>query len=379
LNGNLSIKSTLTVVIFLFSLIICAHITGAALTGPVSLEAKPGYLVPDGLLYPHLQNPGYILVVDKFSQKAYLYQSGNVDNPFKVYPCSTGENRGAKSKKNDKKTPEGVYFITNSFKEKDLSSIYGVRAFPIDYPNPRDRKLGRKGYGIWIHGTNESLKSRDTNGCIVFSNKDIVELAEYIGKKHTPVIITQKIKFVEGKELRKEGLELKKFIMDWVEAWQEGPIDLYMSFYREDFTASGKSWHQWRAYKKRLSEKYGTIDIRIDNLQILRENGIALAKFGQTYKADGFFSVGQKRLYLHKEGHEWKIIDEFFERGKEFVQLRASPKARERENLFAIKSLISKWQKAWQDKELQRYMACYAEDFFPLDLTVRDGKGTNPR
>ncbi len=371
MNRDLLIKSSLLTIKLLLLLIISPHITGAALTRPVPLDGKVKDLVPDSVLYFPFQNPGYILLVEKSTQKAYLYKAVNVDHPLNVYPCSTGENRGPKSDRNDKKTPEGIYFVTNLFKEKDLSSIYGARAFPIDYPNPRDHKLGRKGYGIWIHGTNEILKPWDTNGCIVFTNKDILELSRYIGEKHTSVIITQKINFIEKKEHQKEGVELKRLIMDWLEAWSRGNIDSYMSFYCKDFTAKGKNWYQWQAYKKRLSEKYGKIDIKINKLQILRENGITLAKFDQVYKANGFFSVGEKKLYLQKKGPNWKITDEFFNKKKELIQEAPLRLKREKE-LLAIEGLISGWQNAWQEKDLQRYMASYSEDFFSLGL---DRKG----
>jgi murein L,D-transpeptidase YafK len=371
LNRDLLIKfGLLTIKLFLL-LIIYPHITGAALTRPVALGEKAKGLIPDSLLSMPLQNPGYILLIEKSTQKAYLYQVINLDCPVKVYPCSTGENKGPKSDKDDKKTPEGIYFVTNSFKEKELSSIYGAWAFPIDYPTPRDLKLGRKGYGIWIHGTNESLKPWDTNGCIVFNNKDILELSRYLGERHTPIIITQRINFIEKKKLQQEREEFKGFIMDWLEAWGGGNIDSYMSFYCKEFTAKGKNWYQYLAYKRRLSKKYGKIDIKIDNLQILKENGIALAKFGQVYKANGFFSVGEKRLYLEKKDAEWKIIDEFFKKKKELVR-EAPLKLKREEELLAIKRLISNWQKVWQEKDLQKYIDSYSEDFSSLGL---DRKG----
>ncbi len=366
-------KSTSLAIKLFLLLVIYPQITGDALTKPVALGAEARDLVPDSLLYFPLQNPQRFLLVEKSTQKAYLYQPNNIDYPLKVYPCSTGENKGPKFIKDDKRTPEGVYFVTNLFKEKDLSSIYGPRAFAIDYPSPRDRKLGRNGYGIWIHGTNESLKPRDTNGCIVFRNEDIIELSGYVGEKHVPIIITQRINFIEKKELQRERAELKKFIMDWLESWSGGHIDLYMSFYYKEFTSKGKNWHQWRAYKRLLSEQYGKTDIKIDNLQILKENGIVLARFDQVYKANGFFSVGEKRLYLQRKSTEWKIIDEFFKRKKEFVR-KAPPRLRREEESLTIKGLISNWQKAWQGKDLQRYMASYSEEFFSLGLDKKGWK-----
>jgi len=364
-------KSALLGIKLLLLLALFPQIAGAALTKPVALGAKVKDLVPDPLLYFSLKSPHYVLLVEKSTQKAYLYQSSNLDRPPRVYSCSTGENAGPKFDRDDKRTPEGVYFITNSFKQKDLAPIYGAAAFPIDYPSPRDRTLGRKGYGIWIHGTNQTLKPRDTNGCIVFRNEDIIELSAYLSERHTPVIITQRINFVEKKELQKQRAELKGFIMGWLEAWREGNIDLYMSCYPKEFKAGGKNWHQWRAHKRRLTRKYGKMDITVDNLEILRENGTALAKFDQVYRANGFFSVGEKRLYLQKKSPEWGIVNEFFKKRKQYAK-KAPSRPRREEEILSIKRLISNWQRAWQEKDLERYMAHYSEDFLSLGL---DRKG----
>lgn len=356
---------------FLVAFIALTHTAGASITGPVSLGNQAKGLIPDSFLYFSPRNPGQVLLVEKASQRAYLYQSTNLAHPFRTYPCSTGENSGPKSARNDKRTPEGIYYVTNSFKERELASIYGVRAFPIDYPSPLDQELGRMGYGIWIHGTNEPLKPRDTNGCVVFKNKDILELSRYIHERQTPIIITQKIRFVEEERLQREGEELKKLVMEWLESWRESHVERYMSFYGKDFVAQGKNWHQWRAHKKRLSEKYGKIDIRIDDLQILRENGVVLARFTQAYKANGFFSNGVKRLYLLKKSPEWKITYEFFTRKKVLAGKLPVDVARKME-LSSIERLISRWQEAWQKKDLEGYMAAYAEDFTSSGLD-RDG------
>jgi len=338
------------------------HAAGVATAEPAPLGPETGKPVPDSLVYLSPQNQGYILLVEKAHQKAYLYDKQNPDGPLKVYPCSTGENKGPKQRRNDKRTPEGVYFITNSFERKDLTPVYGDRAFPLDYPNVRDRKLGRRGYGIWIHGTNEVLKPRDTNGCIVFSNEGIRDLAGYIGKRHTPVIITQEINFIEKQQLLRDRAQIKSLVDNWTHAWKGGHTDRYISFYAEDFTAQGKTRLQWRAYKKRLSANYGAVDITIDNLQILREGGIALATFDQTYRADKFCSFGEKRLYLQQRSPQWKIVDEFFKR-------KDRPPRPPQQDLAAIKQMIATWQQAWEKKDLTRYMACYTDDFTAGGLT----------
>jgi len=339
--------------------------------GPVPLGNHAKGLIPDPFLYLSPHNPGQALLVEKASQKAYLYRSTDLAHPFRTYPCSTGERTGPKSARNDKRTPEGIYYVTNSFKEQELASRYGVRAFPIDYPNPMDRELGRMGYGIWIHGANEPLKPRDTNGCVVFRNEDILDLSRYIHEGQTPIIITQKINFVEEERLQREGAELKRLVIEWLKSWKESRVEGYMSFYGKDFVSQGKDWHQWRAHKKRLSEKYGGIDIRIDGLQILRENGVVLARFMQTYRADRFFSNGVKRLYLMKKSPEWKITYEFFTKKTELAAKVSAEVARKRE-APSIERFITGWQEAWQEKDLEGYMAAYAEDFFSGGLD-RDG------
>ena len=362
--------STLSIILLLF-LPIFPHIPRTAQTDSAPIEARGQDLVPDSMIYFSPENTEYALLVEKRTQRAYLYSSFEPGHPLKTYPCSTGENRGPKCEKDDKKTPEGIYFITNSFKEKGLPPIYGVRAFPIDYPNPLDRKLGRKGYGIWIHGSNQPITPHNTNGCVVFRNKDLLELSEYLCERRTPITITQEIKFIKKEELQREREALKRFILQWLEAWKKGQIDRYMSFYWKGFKAGNKDWHQWRAHNRMLSERYGAIDIRVENLQILRENGVVLARFDQTYSANGFFSAGKKRLYLQKISPEWKITDEFFIKVKEIALTAPATFQREQE-VALIKDIIFTWQKAWQEKNLQEYLAIYSDDFYSSGLN-KDG------
>ena len=107
-------KLTLLGIKLFLVLAIYPQVTGAALTKPVALGVEAKDLVPDSMVYFSLQNPQYVLLVEKSTQKAYLYQTSNVEHPVKVYSCSTGENDGPKRQKDDKRTPEGIYFVTNS-------------------------------------------------------------------------------------------------------------------------------------------------------------------------------------------------------------------------------------------------------------------------
>ncbi|MFC1820421.1 L,D-transpeptidase family protein [Thermodesulfobacteriota bacterium] len=331
-----------------------------ASANPVKQPIIKQKLVPSIFLEWGKGNPDYTVLVDKSKQNVILYSSDNLFTPEKVYKCSTGENDGPKSKKNDRKTPEGIYFFTNSVEEKYLSPIYGKRALPINYPNIIDKKEGRKGYGIWFHGTNKPLEPRDTNGCIVLDNKDIEELATRVKLFDTPIIISSRIELVPLAELEKEAGELRKIIENWRSAWQDKDIEKYMSFYNRRFTAVGKNWRQWKGYKSRLAEKYNRINVQIDNLRLLENDGVVLATFKQTYRTPSFESHGTKKLYITKNSNQWKIIGESF-KGEE--KARALTKKVSPFSLKEIEDFIHLWRDTWEKKDLKRYISCYDVNF----------------
>ena len=136
------------------------------------------------LLDTDSQEKAYVILVDKAAQEVLVYACNGQWRLIRRFPCSTGENNGPKQAAGDKKTPEGIYFCTRHYTQKDLSPIYGTHAFPLDYPNTMDQRAGRGGYAIWIHGTNKALQARDTNGCIVLVDDDIDSRGE--GNIDTP-------------------------------------------------------------------------------------------------------------------------------------------------------------------------------------------------
>ena len=218
-------------------------------------------IVPSPVLKWPENGSEYAILVEKAGQKVHVLRRDDPFTPIRTFPCSTGENRGPKTRMNDRRTPEGIYFVVKSYEKKDLAPIYGIRAFPLDYPNPIDQKEGRDGYGIWFHGTNKPLKPRDTNGCIVLKNKDINELAGYITLHETPIIISTKMPMADEKVLNREAEEIGRRIEEWRKAWEGKDIDHYMVLYHPTFTTGSKNWRQWKAYKTRLAKKYNRISV----------------------------------------------------------------------------------------------------------------------
>lgn len=325
-------------------------------------------LVPAFLLRWPEQGSPYAVLVDKSKQQVFVYHRDNPFEPLKIYPASTGENDGPKKKMNDRKTPEGIYFFTESFEDKELAPIYGVRAFPIDYPNPIDKKEGRGGYGIWFHGLDKPLKPTDTNGCIALDNPNINDLASYIKLDDTPIIISQQVRLVDYEEMKKEARELEQIIEGWRTSWAGKEIDRYMSHYNARFVSDAKNWKQYRAYKARLAKYYKNIEVNIDNLRLVKNDGLVVATFDQDYTTERFRSRGKKKLYLQQNSKQWKITREVFSRVK---RERIAPPKIPPFNPQEIRDLVFAWKAAWENKDLETYMSVYDSNFRSRGMNVK--------
>ena len=363
-------------------LIFCLFIILSTLGGysasasSVKQPIKVRKLVPANLLEWGKGDSEYAILVDKSRQKIMVYRSNYLFAPEKVYKCSTGENDGPKSKKNDRRTPEGIYFFTNNVEKKYLSPIYGSRALPIDYPNLIDEKEGNSGYGIWLHGTNKPLKPKDTNGCIVLDNEDIEEMSSVIKLFETPIIISSRIKLVPPSELEKEANKIKRIIEKWRSSWQGKDIETYMSLYNRKFTSGVKNWHAWRDYKSRLAQKYKWINVKIDNLRLLSNDGVILAIFKQAYSTPSFESRGMKRLYFTKNSNEWKITGEFFRGAEKAIVPVKKPVLFSRRE---VEDFIHLWKDSWETKDLERYIFCYDTDFKSRNMDLSAWKNHRSR
>jgi len=138
------------------------------------------------------KEPMYLILIEKNLQRLRVLEFGNELRVVAEYPCATGENIGIKEIRGDSKTPEGIYFITQIFRDNKIT-IFGDRAFHLDYPNFFDREAGRNGDGIFIHGTNKMLLPNSTNGCITLSLNDLDDLEKYINQVTTPVVIVPEL------------------------------------------------------------------------------------------------------------------------------------------------------------------------------------------
>lgn len=160
--------------------------------GKVDLSPLPPEKGQDDLLNLDLRvyvaaKPIYCLLVEKDRQRLRVLRHDGRLQVVAEYVAATGENFGPKEKEGDAKTPEGVYFITKSYQDRKVS-VFGTRAFQLNYPNYFDLRAGRDGYGIFIHGTNKKLRFNSSNGCVTLNNSDLDSLADFL-RVGTPVFI----------------------------------------------------------------------------------------------------------------------------------------------------------------------------------------------
>ncbi|MFH1058534.1 MAG: L,D-transpeptidase, partial [Pseudomonadota bacterium] len=134
-----------------------------------------------------------LFLVDKSRQRVMVLRYlGEMTLDYE-FPCSTGAQPGNKQAAGDERTPEGIYFTTHRFEDRKIT-IFGDRAIHLNYPNPFDQVDQRQGNGIFIHGTNQRLRPRASNGCVVLQNEDLTILASTIQEQLTPVVVTDHLR-----------------------------------------------------------------------------------------------------------------------------------------------------------------------------------------
>ncbi|WP_457679609.1 L,D-transpeptidase family protein [Thermovibrio sp.] len=261
----------------------------------------------------------YAIVVDKTNEVLYVVKMVN-GAPFIVrkFPCITGKRPGDKLEEGDMRTPEGIYFPL--YWRTGLPPIYGIGAFPLNYPNLLDRKiLKRNGHGIWIHGTNNPNRPpHSTNGCIVLKNEYLKELKKLIVPKRTPVVIVSHLSLMPKKEFLKEKESILNFVLHWKKAWEETPKDIwpYLNCYSKRFVWEGGNYASWVKYKERITKYKRWIRIEISDVTAVKDGRIVdagnlfVVRLKLNYASNNFKSVSNKILYIIKEGQEWKIIGE---------------------------------------------------------------------
>jgi len=249
-----------------------------------------------------------VIVVDADKSRLYHYRNNN-GKPVYVadYYVTLGKNGSDKFVEGDKRTPIGVYFAGTKL-TKELPDFYGGMAFPLNYPNEWDRHLGKKGYGIWLHGTPSDTYSRPplaSDGCLVMANPELKTLEPIFKSGRTLFVIANNLQWLEEQQALSKALET------WRKDWESQDTERYLAHYSKSFFTKGADYDAWANHKRRVQASKPDVEIKLSNVSMLRypnsKQEMAVVNFEQSFKSNHLNNTMRKRQYWVLENNRWKI------------------------------------------------------------------------
>ncbi len=276
-------------------------------------ERIPAYLIR---LPPSVQT---VFVAETSAASFHRFENTTdmeVDYRGSTY-MSIGENGDGKQRNGDRRTPLGIYFVTEQLNTSKMHEKYGVMAFTLDYPNAWDRRLQRTGDGIWVHGVDRRGGKRpalDTDGCIALPNETLTKLESQFRPNVTPVVIARTVNWVDRSEVDKLGAELDRVITQWADSLRRGDAHTYLSLYDDDFQHWSMNKAEWTAFHANTLEARSIQEVAVSDLLLLAdpvEDGIYLSRFRLAVAEEPNTVVLTKRLYWRRSAEgELKVIAE---------------------------------------------------------------------
>jgi murein L,D-transpeptidase YafK len=303
--------------------LLLATAASAALPAGATVLNRPSPSLPDpaggdGLLYPaaFIESPEVrrlVIAIDASQSQLHLLE--RIDGRWlrKVsYPVAMGRKGVGKIMEGDQRTPLGIYEIVDRHEGSKLAPIYGPGALVLDYPNDLDRREGRTGSNIWIHGMpaeRASAPTRSSSGCIVLANAHVQALMATLGTERVPVLIAKQLEWVHPTSSDPEARVLRRQLETWRQARSGADAQATWAMYASAFANSGESADLWRRGIERELVTTGPQERQIKNLSIVAwDERIRLVTFHETLQ-------GMRRGLLHRqywsaEEGEWRIFSE---------------------------------------------------------------------
>lgn len=265
-------------------------------------------------------------LADKTRRQLYIVQSNNLySNPqATAFDIDIGKNDGNKTKRDDKKTPEGIYLLQEKKVAPNIPfDLYGVMAFTTNYPNVFDKFENKTGDGIWLHSIpDEVALNRGSRGCVVLRNDALKKVEPFISLNKTFLIINNQISWIKTKEHEAKKAVAQEWLDAWKNLWEKQDLEKYIALYSDQFSDSNFNKKTWYAHKKNLKSKYKYVKISTSKPNIFSLKDQYLFQFVQDYESDGHRDRGIKNLYVINDKGTFKILRE------EWVELKSDLKAK---------------------------------------------------
>lgn len=285
------------------------------------LNPRPANTLPAAIVRLS-SNHQHAFILD--SEKSRLYVFKNVaGKPEYVtdYYVTVGKLGDFKQREGDQRTPVGVYFVTNEITKK-LPDLYGSGAFALNFPNELDRRAGRTGSGIWLHGTPSNTYSRPpraSDGCVVLSNDDLASIRQYVNPGSTPVVLAASLAWKTPEQWRKTSADVLAAVESWRYDWEKRNVDSFITHYSTKFDTQGLALATWKAEKRAsLVAPSGTqpLKVTLANLSVFAYPTAAnsppmmMVSFEQTFKTSRNNVKLKKSQYWQFENGSWQITHE---------------------------------------------------------------------
>jgi len=280
------------------------------------LDQPPAGRIPKYLLQMQPEQR-HAVVVDTSKSRLYLFEN-NAGEPRHVadYYITVGKAGAEKLREGDQKTPLGVYFVTANLAVEKLSDFYGVGAFPLSYPNEWDKRQGKNGHGIWLHGVPRDTYSRApkaSNGCVVLANPDMAALGKTLQAGLTPVVISERVEWVSVEEWRSQRERFKGEVDAWRRDWESLDNERYLKHYSPAFSANGQDFTTFSTQKRQVHAGKSALRVKLSDISIFQYPGkenLMVVTFTQDYHSNNLVNVMRKRQYWQMENGQWRIIYE---------------------------------------------------------------------
>jgi murein L,D-transpeptidase YafK len=272
--------------------------------------------LPRYVLQLHAQQK-HALVVDSRRSRLYVFANdGGRPRLVADYYVTLGKNGIEKTREGDQKTPVGVYHVTANLPRSKLTDFYGAGAYPINYPNEWDKRMGRNGHGIWLHGVPRDVYSRApraSDGCLVLANPDLESVARYLQVGLTPVIIADDVEWSDAAAVEAERAALAGAVEQWRADWESRDSERYLGHYSARFKSGAQDFAAWAAHKRKVNDGKRWIKVGVSQLAMFRyprERDFVVVTYQQDYRSNSLSKVMRKRQYWIREDGGWKILYE---------------------------------------------------------------------
>lgn len=299
----------------LISMLLLATSVGAEDSISSVSERSVNYLPAYLLEVP--ASAGDILIADTGSATLLRYSqtSNGIVERDRRY-MSIGRKGVGKQRAWDRKTPLGVYFLTEELDISKLAAKYGVAAFPLDYPNAWDRYNERTGSGIWLHGVDASAPNRpplDTDGCLSLPNEELALLVSELTPQVTPIIVVREMQWAAPSDMEVLRVEFRVALEQWRASLEQGDLLTYLGLYDDAFRSRGMDKEAWSAYRLGAFAARELAAVNLQDVMLLadpEEQELFVSRFRQTLMTEHGPVTTRKRLYWKRNGREWHIVSE---------------------------------------------------------------------